>query len=357
MGDCLPEEKLRPDHGGLPVPFGSRGRPQGNAPADTAQPSVAVKPHAAPEVPEASEPMGANLEPILREACAGRLSAVSWFRTDWQRGGALTGYADYTAGDGAAHRAVVKLPVPPGERLWLKRLQPYRDIVPQLHADGEALNGYDMAWLVMERCDFGPLGQAWDGGEFDLLVEAAGRFYLAARDFHADAPTAPRDWDKILDQSRGHIHKHDLAHEQRWKTALKKAHRRLKEWSKTWSDRPTDGWCHGDLHPGNAMTRSGPPAGPAVLLDFALTHAGHWIEDAVYFEHLFWARRQRLGGRKLCSQIAHERKKLGLKVESDWPRLASTRRALVAMSTPAFLQLDGDPHHVQACLEVLEAEV
>jgi len=94
-----------------------------------------------------------------------------------------------------------------------------------------------------------------------------------------------------------------------------------------------------------------------VLIDFAEVHAGNWIEDATYFEHLFWARRQKLGGRKLCSQIAHERKKRGLPVDPDWPRLASIRRALLAMSTPALLQYDGDPHHVHAALEVLETEV
>ncbi|MFP3422344.1 hypothetical protein R0K19_23525, partial [Bacillus sp. SIMBA_161] len=46
-------------------------------------------------------PLGATLEPIVRAACGGRLSPVTWFRTDWQRGGAATGYATFTpAGEG-----------------------------------------------------------------------------------------------------------------------------------------------------------------------------------------------------------------------------------------------------------------
>lgn len=306
----------------------------------------------------ADSPFGASLEPVLRRACGGRLSSVSWFRTDWQRGGALTGYASYLDEDHSAQPAVVKLPVPPGERQWLERLQASDGLVPKLYAHGDALNGYDMAWIVMERLPHGPLGSAWGGKEFDLLVEAAGRFYVAAGEIPLSGDLPQRDWEKIFHEARENIIKeHDVAHEQRWKTALKKTHRKLKEWIRIWNDRPTDHWCHGDLHLANAMTRCPAPGGPAVLLDFAITHVGHWIEDAIYFEHLFWARRHRLGGRKLCSQIAHERKRLGLRVDPDWPRLASVRRALMAMTTPAILNLDGDRNHVEAALEVLEIEV
>ena len=71
------------------------------------------------------EPFGANLEPALLEATDHRLSAIRWFRTDWQRGGALTGYAKYREEDGRDQAVVVKLPVPPGERQWLVRLVEY----------------------------------------------------------------------------------------------------------------------------------------------------------------------------------------------------------------------------------------
>lgn len=59
----------------------------------------------------------------------------------------------------------------------------------------------------------------------------------------------------------------------------------------------------------------------------------------------------------MVSQWAHERKKWGLHVDVDWPVLAATKRALLAMSTPAMLQADGDPHHVEAALQILEIEV
>lgn len=337
------EEKAQPGHGRLAVSPGLRR-------TSTPPPS--------PTATSCESPFGSSLEPILHHTCAGRLSPIAWFRTDWQRGGALTGYATYTDESNIKRDVVVKLPVPPGERTWLERLQPHAGIVPRLFAHGESLNGYDLAWVVMERLPHGPLGQAWEGKEFDLLVEAAGRFYAAAQQFPVDRPAPARDWEKLFEQARSHIiGTHDVAHEQRWKTAIKKAHRKLKEWLTIWNHRPVDQWCHGDLHLANAMTRVSPPAGPAVLLDLAEVHPGYWVEDAVYFEHLFWARRHRLQGRKLVSQIAHERKRLGFKVEADWPRYASIRRALMAMSTPALLHFDGDPHHVQAALEVLEMEV
>ncbi|MEO0477538.1 MAG: hypothetical protein AAF085_16465, partial [Planctomycetota bacterium] len=64
-------------------------------------------------VPEdaAIAPFGAALAPILLQLCNGKLADLNWFRTDWQRGGALTGYATWTDETGQ-HDAVVKFPVP-----------------------------------------------------------------------------------------------------------------------------------------------------------------------------------------------------------------------------------------------------
>ncbi len=306
--------------------------------------------------PAHESPFGANLEPFLRDACAGRLSQVGWFRTDWQRGGALTGYATYRDDRSQDQAVVVKLPVGPSERQWLLRLESQTDIVPRVWADGQTLGGYDIAWVVMERLPHGPLSAAWEGNAFDLLVEAVGRFYAASQQTPIDRPPPAKDWQQIFQFARESVKRRNLAHPQRWNKALKKAGRKLNEWIDAWDSRPTDQWCHGDLHLANAMTRTPPPNGPALLLDFALTHPGHWTEDAVYVEHLYWARRDKLFGRKVCKQIAQERRKLNLQVSDDWPRYATAQRALLAMSTPADLRHNGDPQHVQAALEVLENE-
>lgn len=301
----------------------------------------------------AEAPLGAALEPVLRACCENRLSSVGYFRTDWQRGGASTGYATFQD-NGVSVPVVVKFPVPPVEMEWLRRLSDTPSVAPRLLASGAELGGYDLAWVVMERLPHGPLGPAWQGREFDLLVAAAGRFYAAASRFPVEGEAVHHDWDRVFEQARDNIHEHDLPHEQRWKETFKRVHRRMREWVAIWRDRPANDWCHGDMHPGNAMTRHAPPGGEAVLFDFAQTRRGCWVEDAVYFEHLFWSRRQRLNGRKLCKLIAQERKKLGLPVAPDWSRYASAYRALLAMSGPGLADLDGNPGHVQSCLEMLE---
>ena len=305
----------------------------------------------------ATLPFGAELEPVLRRACGDRLSSVRWFRTEWQHGGALTGYATYQDDENVQQDVVVKLPVKPNECRWLLRLQSTADVVPRVYANGDNLNGYDMAWVIMEHLPHGPLSASWNGQEFDLIVEAAGRFYTAASHFPVDAKPPEEDWLETLARSRDWVRSHKPEHEKRWSKALKQAQRKLDDWLTIWSDRPTDQWCHGDLHLANAMTRHPAPQGPAVLLDFALTHAGHWVEDAVYFEHQYWSRREKLEGRKLCRMLAKRRKELGLPVEKDWSQWASVRRALLAIRCTAIRRFRQDPRHLLACLSILEKEI
>jgi len=303
---------------------------------------------------------GTELEPVLRQACDGRLSAVQWFRTDWQRGGALTGHATYCPPDGQPREAVVKLPIPPGERYWLDALQPRPDVVPTVFQHDEQLNGYDLAWVVMEALPHGPLGPTWQGAEFDLLTEAAGRFYEATETLVSPEPDgAQRDraWAALLELAQKQVRSGAVPDGKAWKQALKQAGQKLDGWLERWRQRPIEQWRHGDLHLANAMTRQPPPLGPALMLDLAEVRPGHWVEDAVYFEHLYWAAPERLAGRKLVKQIAHERKRLGLPLDPDWSELAKLKRALLAMATPARLNQDGNPRQLAAALEVLQQYV
>lgn len=304
-----------------------------------------------------TQPFGAQLQPVLLQVCQGRLCAVTWFRTDWQRGGALTGYAQFKAPDGSEHPVVVKLPIGPAEYQWLVRLQDADGLVPRLYAHGQELGGYDFAWVVMERLPHGPLSPAWSGQELDLLLDALARFHHAASRFPIDRSPDPEDWPSVLERARLAVERTACEHPKRWKTALQAAQRNLNHWLRDWDRRPIDQWCHGDVHLANALTRVPAPQGPAVLIDFALTRPGNWVEDAVYLEHQYWGRRQRLAGRKICQLIARQRKQFGLLVDPDWSRWASLRRALLAMGAPAVPRHLADPPHLGAALEMLEKEL
>ena len=84
----MPDSQSRPDRRESdPVVSGG-----GANPSQTDHDSLPTVGAAADVEPPTSALFGAQLEPVLHQACGGRLSPVRWFRTDWQHGGALTGY-------------------------------------------------------------------------------------------------------------------------------------------------------------------------------------------------------------------------------------------------------------------------
>ena len=91
-----------------------------------------------------------------------------------------------------------------------------------------------------------------------------------------------------------------------------------------------------------------------VLIDLALVHPGHWVEDGVYLERQFWGHMDALHGVKPVSQLAKCRKKLGLSTEGEFQTLANVRRVLTAACVPVFLGREGNPAYVHAGLELLE---
>jgi hypothetical protein len=145
-----------------------------------------------------------------------------------------------------------------------------------------------------------------------------------------------------------------------WKEDVRKVQKLLPRIAAKWDSRPINAWCHGDLHPGNAMRRR-MPAGldhgsrpPCVLIDLALVHAGHWVEDAVYLERQFWGKPEALFGIHPVSQLAKERRALGLETDGDYGAVANLRRVLMAACAPVYLAHDGHPKYLHAALEVLD---
>ena len=181
-----------------------------------------------------------------------------------------------------------------------------------------------------------------------------------------------------MKQSEGRHGTHSIQEAQRWNQAIKHVQHVLPRLVARWESRPINTWCHGDLHPGNAMRRpaaaGGPlppgatPGGgdggptpadnpaPCVLLDLALVHAGHWVEDAVYLERLYWGKPELLHGVKPVSALSKFRKELGLHPApgEDSAMLASVRRVLMAASAPAYLHREGHPRYVHTALETIE---
>ena len=55
--------------------------------------------------------LASSLEPVLKKQTENRLGDIHWFRTDWQRGGAATGFSTWQNGEYESIEVVVKLPI------------------------------------------------------------------------------------------------------------------------------------------------------------------------------------------------------------------------------------------------------
>lgn len=313
--------------------------------------------------PPAPDPhaLGESLGPALREECEGRLGSIEWFRSSWQHGGAATGLAEWSDGSGTTP-AIVKLPVPALEHRWTVLMgDGAHGPTPRVLAHGDMIGERRVDWLVLERLPGAPLSANLDEQAVLDLVRTAAVFQqqAAARRAVDEAPK-DKDWHALVDRARTVVRMHGIPEEQRWNDALRLVQKSLDSLVARWRARPIDAWCHGDLHPGNALRRAPsdvPDASPAVLIDLALVHSGHWVEDAVYLERLYWARPALLHGVKPVSALAKARRELGLPTDEPggaYVEIANLRRVLMASVVPAFLEREGHPAYTHAALEVLE---
>lgn len=296
-----------------------------------------------------------SLEPALIHACDGKLSPIRWFRSDWQRGGGSTGFATFHHDSGPID-VVVKLPVGSNELKWTRLLGQSADgPTPRVLAHGASLGEYDLAWLVLERLPGRPLAaELTERDVHDMLHTCARVQSHCAR--HAPPAAAPtvQDFAKTIEQSKEAIKRGQLVtgHEQaRWETALRHVKHSLVPLLTRWNARAINSWCHGDLHAGNAMRRAG---GACVLIDLALVHPGHWVEDAIYFERVYWGHEEYLHKQHIVSLMAAKRRELGLPCDDDYGMLAAVRRVLSAAGAPALMEREGNKKYLHAALEIIE---
>lgn len=309
-----------------------------------------------------SSSLASGLTPALVQACEGRLSNVEWFRSSWQAGGASTAFAVFRDGDGLERPCLVKVPLGPAEYRWTTGLGSADDArrpTPKVYASGMELPGVDLAWVVLERIQGPPLTQGMDRTGIEDLLATAVEWYARAatlRPIGEAGPPKREDWAGLIGRAREACKGQGMAEGQRWNEALKQVQKALPHLVERWEARPINTWCHGDLHPGNALRRgpAGSPDHACVLIDLALVHPGHWVEDAVYLERLFWGKPELLGGVKPVSTVARHLRERGLSGPEDATTLANIRRLLMAATAPAFLAHEGHPRHVHAALEQVE---
>ena len=307
-----------------------------------------------------SQALAAALGPALRDACGGRLGPISWFRAAWQHGGAATGFAPFTLDNGTTIESLVKLPVGYHEHRWTCTLGSVVDAkAPDAHlptplvlASGHEVGGHDLAWLVTEKLSGHPLSQGMDADGALALLTAACDFHEAAamRRPEVDPPRTV-DWETSIERSRAKARDGAIVEGQKWNEAIKHVQRILPRLLAKWNHRPCKWWCHGDLHPGNALRRG--ENGRLVLIDLALVHPGHWVEDAVYLERQYWGRTELLHGVKPVSTLARLRRERGLQVEDTYMDIANVRRVMMASLVPLFIEREGNPKYVHAALETI----
>jgi hypothetical protein len=338
-------------------------------------PEHASVPHSSPppspDSPHISSPNGHTdysslamaLEPALIAACDGDLSDLEWFKSSWQSGGAATARGRFALTDGRVADVIVKLPVGPAEYRWTTRMEgldapegPHceleRGCTPRVFAAGTELGGYDLAWLVVEKLPGVPLSHQLDADAVHDLLGATVDWYgraAALRPLDGAEPPV-RDWSGVLHRAREALKTAEISDHERWVDAVKHVQRALPRLTEIWASRPINTWCHGDLHPGNAMRR----AGRCVLIDFALVHAGHWVEDAVYLERLYWGKPELLHGVKPVSVVARLLKDRGMFGGEDYAQLANVRRVLMGACAPAFLEREGNARYLHSALEHVE---
>ena len=311
-----------------------------------------------------SQSLAESLGPALRATCSGRLGPIEWFRVSWQHGGAATGFSVWTTSTGRSVKVLVKLPLGPTELRWTQSLGevPEREFdsetpcnrpTPRVLACGSELGGYDIAWVITERLAPTTLSHALNAHAIEDMLASLDAFHQAALALRpVEGQPTREDWELLADKSRQACKAGGIPESQRWNEAIKRVQKILIPMVARWNSRPLNTWCHGDFHGGNAMRRFNATRG-CVLIDLALVHPGHWLEDALYLERQFWARPELLHGIKPVTILGRMHRERGM-ADPGYVDLANIRRVLMASTALSFVSAEGHPKYLHACLETVE---
>ncbi len=200
---------------------------------------------------------------------------------------------------------IIKVGTSVRENFWcneLYRLAP--DLVPKVYAGGSRLGRIEVHWLALEAIPFGPLGNAWKGREFELLLEAGVRFYQLAEKIQDPTlnETTPMEVSRWL---QGSI-------EQNPPGSVDKL---LKKVDLHWSflhEKCGSDICFDDFHLCNGLVRDPPPDGEGVVLIDIRPKRQPWVLDPAYLQVLNSGERGRPGHRDLIHRMAVKRSAAGL---------------------------------------------
>jgi len=208
---------------------------------------------------------------------------------------------------GADLPVVIKVGVTEAEMYWTAHLSSANPgLFPELfavdHLPSRKGRG-PLGFIASERIPYTLIGPAWDGRQTEMLLDAVAAFYQATQSVPAHyisplrlaevqrrpaegcSKNPPGDWRGVFD----HVEE-DYA----------------------WLQRscPFE-VCHGDLHVGNALSRTPPPDGTALLIDLNPI-LQPWVFDAAWVEVCAWSDHRRRGTGYTIRQLAARRSSLGL---------------------------------------------
>ena len=201
---------------------------------------------------------------------------------------------------------IIKVGTSTRENFWCNELNRFApDLVPKVYASGSRLGRIDVHWLALEAIPFGPLGSAWNGREFELLLDAGIRFYQQAEKIQDPSlnETTPMEVPRWL---QGSIDRNPLGSVDKLLQKVDLHWRFLQE-------KCGSHICFDDFHLCNGLVRDPPPDGERVVLIDIHPKRQSWILDPAYLQVLNSGESGRPGHRDLIHRMAVKRSEAGLR--------------------------------------------
>ncbi len=188
-------------------------------------------------------------------------------------------------------------------------------------------------FFAAERLLYSLIGSLWQGRQTEMLLDAAARFHQAAQQVAAQ-PLSQLSLKDVMQWLAEGGARHPPGD---WVSVAAFA-----EQDYDWLLRTCPFViCHGDLHVGNAFSRTAPPDGSALLIDINPV-LQPWVFDAAWVETCLWKNQGRRGIGDTIRELAARRRILGLEA---LPPEVQEKAGRIALSW--FAIRNWDPDHLE----------